>query len=281
MEGASVGSCRLGLTRRACIYLLEARIGAWAKAQSAVAIVNLVAQPEVSFAIHGVKAFDGEAFRPEQDVWIEDGRIRRVGEGLDLPEDLLRVDGRGRTLVPGLIDGHVHTYGSTLNDAVRFGVTTVLDQFTNPGLAAAKRPARDELARGDEADLFSAGMLAAAPGGHGTQYGVPVEPVGRPDDAPAWVRARKTEGSDWIKIVWEDGSTFGMAAAASARGAEQRRGARRRHLDAGRYLRARRPWPHRRRPHRRPRPGERRFGARPVAQHSHRRHLEGRLLRGA
>ena len=113
MEGASVGSCRLGLTRRACIYLLEARIGAWAKAQSAVAIVNLVAQPEVSFAILGVKAFDGEAFRPEQDVWIEDGRIRRVGEGLDLPEDLLRVDGRGRTLVPGLIDGHVHTYGST------------------------------------------------------------------------------------------------------------------------------------------------------------------------
>ena len=45
MEGASVGSCRLGLTRRACIYLLEARIGAWAKAQSAVAIVNLVYLP--------------------------------------------------------------------------------------------------------------------------------------------------------------------------------------------------------------------------------------------
>ena len=99
--------------------------------------------PEVSFAILGVKAFDGEAFRPEQDVRIEDGRIRRVGEGLDLPEDLPRVDGSGRTLVPGLIDGHVHTYGSTLNDAVRFGVTTVLDQFTDPGLAAAKRPARD------------------------------------------------------------------------------------------------------------------------------------------
>ena len=60
-----------------------------------------------------MKVFNGEAFRPEQDVWIEDGRIRRVGEELDLPEDLPRVDGSGRTLTPGLIDGHVHTWGST------------------------------------------------------------------------------------------------------------------------------------------------------------------------
>ena len=168
------------------------------------------APPEISFAIVGVKVFDGEAFRPDQDVWVEDGRIRRVGRELDLPADLARVDGRGRTLVPGLIDGHVHTLGGTLNDAVRFGVTTVLDQFTDPQLAASKRTARETLDRGNEADLFSAGMLATAAGGHGTQYGTPVETLGGPDDAPAWVGARKAEGSDWIKIIHEDGSTFGM-----------------------------------------------------------------------
>ena len=169
------------------------------------------APPEISFAIVGVKVFDGEAFRSEQDVWVEDSRIRSVGQGLDLPADLARVDGRGRTLVPGLIDGHVHTFGGTLNDAVRFGITTVLDQFTDPQLATSKRAARDTLARGDEADLFSAGMLATADGGHGTQYGTPVETVGGPVDALAWVRARKAEGSDWIKIVHEDGSTFDIA----------------------------------------------------------------------
>ena len=168
------------------------------------------APPEVSFAIVGVKVFDGEAFRPDQDVWVKDGRIRRVGRHLDLPADLARVDGRGRTLVPGLIDGHVHTFGGTLNDAVRFGVTTVLDQFTDPQLAASKRAARETLDRGNEADLFSAGMLATAASGHGTQYGTPVETLGGPDDAPAWVGARKAEGSDWIKIIHEDGSTFGM-----------------------------------------------------------------------
>ena len=168
------------------------------------------ALPETSFAIVRVKVFDGEAFRPEQDVWVEDGRIRGVGRWLGLPPDLPRIDGRGRTLAPGLIDGHVHTFGSTLHDALRFGVTTVLDQFSDPQLVASKRAARTTLARGDEADLFSAGMLATAAGGHGTQYGVPVETVGGPDQASAWVRARKEEGSDWIKIVREDGSTFGM-----------------------------------------------------------------------
>ena len=168
------------------------------------------APPEIDFAIVDVKVFDGEAFRPDRDVWVAGGRIRRVGPGLDLPADLARVDGRGRTLVPGLIDGHVHTFGSTLQDALRFGVTTVLDQFSDPELAASKRAARDTLARAGEADLFSAGMLATAAGGHGTQFGVPVETLSGPDEAPAWVRARKAEGSDWIKIIHEDGGAFGM-----------------------------------------------------------------------
>lgn len=166
--------------------------------------------PEETFAIVDVTAFDGEAFRQGWDVWIEDGRIRHAGARLDLPDDLPRVDGRGHTLIPGLVDGHVHSFLSTLGDALRFGVTTVLDQSTDPAFAAAMRPAREEVARGAQADLFSAGMTATAPEGHGTQYGIPVETLTRPDEAAEWVRARKAEGSDWIKIIYEDGSAFDM-----------------------------------------------------------------------
>lgn len=165
--------------------------------------------PEESFAIVDVTLFDGEAFRRNEDVWVEDGRVRRVGAKLRLPDDLPRVDGRGHTLLPGLIDGHVHTFGGTLGDALRFGVTSVLDQFTDPGLLARARTARDEIARTAEADLFSAGMLATAPGGHGTQFGLTVEPLTEPASAAAWVRDRKEEGSDWIKIVSEDGGAYG------------------------------------------------------------------------
>ncbi len=164
--------------------------------------------PEESFAIVDVTLFDGVAFERHQDVWVEDGRVRRVGAKLRLPDDLARVDGRGHTLLPGFIDGHVHTFGGTLGDALRFGVTSVLDQFTDSGLLAGARTARDDIARTAEADLFSAGMLATAPGGHGTQFGLRVEPLTGPTGAAAWVRARKEEGSDWIKIVSEDGSAY-------------------------------------------------------------------------
>ena len=167
--------------------------------------------PETDFAVVDVTVFDGEEFRPHRDVWVEEGRIRAVGQRLALPDDLPRVDGRGHTLLPGLIDAHSHTYGTALSDALRFGVTTVLDQFTDPTLARGKRRARETLGRGTEADLFSAGNLATAPGGHGTQFGVPVATLTSAAEAPAFVAARKEEGADWIKIIWEDGSTFGTS----------------------------------------------------------------------
>lgn len=165
--------------------------------------------PEGRFAIVDVTLFDGESFGRNQDVWIEDGRVRAHGPRLRLPDDLPRVDGRGHTLLPGLIDGHVHTFGGTLGDALRFGVTSVLDQFSDPTLLPGAKSARDDIARTAEADLFSAGMLATAPGGHGTQFGLAVEPLTEAAGAAAWVRTRKEEGSDWIKIVSEDGTAYG------------------------------------------------------------------------
>ena len=142
-------------------------IGAWARGRSAIAVVNLVflpmamlsglwpgGVPEETFALVDVAAFDGEAFRQGWDVWVEDGRIRHAGQRLDLPDDVPRLDGRGHTLIPGLIDGHVHSFPSTLGDALRFGVTTVLDQSTDPAFAQTMRPAREEVGRGTGADLF-------------------------------------------------------------------------------------------------------------------------------
>ena len=67
--------------------------------------------PETDFAVVDVTVFDGDEFRPHRDVWVEEGRIRAVGQRLALPERLPRVDGRGYTLLPGLIDAHSHTYG--------------------------------------------------------------------------------------------------------------------------------------------------------------------------
>ncbi|MXW82352.1 MAG: hypothetical protein F4X05_07145 [Rhodothermaceae bacterium] len=98
--------------------------------------------PQGSFAVVDVTVFDGEVFREWWVVWIENGQVRQVGHGLDLPDNFPRRDGHDHTQIPGLIDAHVHTIGTTLSDALRFGVTAVLDQFTDPILVATKQSAR-------------------------------------------------------------------------------------------------------------------------------------------
>lgn len=132
--------------------------------------------------------------------------------GLDVavPDGVAVVDGAGGTLLPGLIDAHTHVFGDALARALVFGVTAELDMFSSPGLGRAMR--REQASPGGapgRADLFSAGILATAPGGHGTEYGLPVPTLTRPEEAEAWVDARIDEGSDYIKIVSEDGAAYG------------------------------------------------------------------------
>src|SRR6202043_2721257 len=44
---------------------------------------------------------------------------------------------------------------------------------------------------------------------HGTEYGISVPTLSSPGEAQAWVDARIAEGSDYIKIVYDDASTYG------------------------------------------------------------------------
>ncbi len=181
-------------------------------------------------AITGVRLFDGEEVIERATLLLADGRVQDAGAGLPVPAGATVIDGRGKTALPGLIDAHAHVFGQAREDALRFGVTTLLDMFRPPMDSAQVRAERASLAPTERADLFSAGYLATAPGGHGTQYGFPV-PTPTTADADAWVAARLAEGSDYIKIVIEDGSSWGgelptlapdtvraLVAAADARG---------------------------------------------------------------
>lgn len=115
-----------------------------------------------------------------------------------------RRHGRGRTLLPGLIDAHAHVQTENgLRNALRFGVTTELDMMTDVAFLQAHRTQRDRWTRTDLADLFSAGTPATSPGGMGTQFGIPVPPLSNPSQASTFVRARLAEGSSYIKIMHE------------------------------------------------------------------------------
>lgn len=162
-----------------------------------------------ALALTGVRLFDGRDVIEDASVVWSDGVVVAAGADVDVPADAERIDGRGMTALPGLIDSHVHSFGGAQADALRFGVTTMLDMFRAPTDFEAQHAARDSTAPTDRADLFSAGFLATAEGGHGTQYGIDVPITDGPDGAPAWVDARLAEGSDWIKIVVEGGRVWG------------------------------------------------------------------------
>jgi imidazolonepropionase-like amidohydrolase len=152
------------------------------------------------FVITGVRLFDGQQTRSSQNVVVTDGLIRAVVDNPREWRDLRAIDGSGATLLPGFIDAHAHTFEvAGLQQALRFGVTTVLDMATGQALEPELR--RAAASRMDVADFRSAGILATAPGGHGTEYGFDIPTVAGPADAAAFVRARKAAGADYLKIV--------------------------------------------------------------------------------
>ena len=163
---------------------------------------------EGAYAIENVLLFDGDRFQEGVTVTVADGRIETVSsEGWRPADGVIVIDGAGKTLLPGLIDAHVHAFSAdSLKDALRFGVTSTLDMFTAEAFFQSQKPLREPLVRTDAADLFSAGTLATSPGGHGTQFGLPIDTLDGPEDAEAFVRDRVAAGADYIKIVYEPGS---------------------------------------------------------------------------
>lgn len=160
--------------------------------------------------IRNARVFDGVRVLESSDVLVHDGKIARVAKGIEAPQGAEVIDATGKTLLPGLIDAHTHAYGDALEQALIFGVTTELDQFTDARMAAALRGQQKAGNVATRADLFSAGTLVTAPHGHGTEYGMAIPTITAPAEAQSFVDARIAEGSDWIKIVYDDGKTYGM-----------------------------------------------------------------------
>lgn len=164
-------------------------------------------QPAV--AIRNVRLFDGTRVVPNATVVFRDGIIIAAGKKAVVPEDAQVIDGTGKTLLPGLVDAHTHVYGPALERALRFGVTTELDMFTAVGTLKQQKAEQASGNVAARADIFSAGTLVTVAGGHGTEY-FPIPTFTPGGDAQAFIDARIAEGSDYIKLVYEDGKPFGL-----------------------------------------------------------------------
>ena len=179
--------------------------------------------------IVNARIFDGDTVLDASTVILDGPTI--AGVGGPVPAGATVIDAAGAMLIPGLIDAHVHTTVESLRDALRFGVTTELEMM---GHWSAQE--RAEIAQSDDmADIRSAGMGISAPGGHPSELmggpppnndddaaghgGRPGEPHGAahefvmpsastPAEAVAFVDQLVATGSDYIKVMIEDGSVL-------------------------------------------------------------------------
>lgn len=120
-----------------------------------------------STLIANVCIFDGVSISSEcGHVLLDGGRIKEASDQpLSTPPSCTIIDGSGCTLIPGLIDAHVHVYQDApfLETAVQYGVTTVLDMHNELEWFKEMKAIADK--RNDVADVQSAGLAATVKDG--------------------------------------------------------------------------------------------------------------------
>jgi imidazolonepropionase-like amidohydrolase len=175
-------------------------------------------------AITNVYVFDGTQ-RDDRLVTVTaaDGVIRAVGATMGEHEPGVEVvDGQGGTLLPGLIDAHIHLGGEeSLCELTDYGVTTGLDMGTWPPEAVAALRNVPQLT-----DIRSPSTSACGPdGAHAKMPGFPPERIIRSvDEARRFVDARIAEGVDYIKVITEAPGEIDRESLSALVGAAQENG---------------------------------------------------------
>ena len=144
-----------------------------------------LAQSQRPTAFIGARLIDGRGGPPIENasVIVRDGIIRAVGTANDveIPDDARVFGLAGKTLMPGLIDAHVHialSGGSAVDDRefkavaatnnlrshLKFGVTTVFDLGGNPFIEGLKEALAAERMVGPR--LFGVKSAITSPGSH-------------------------------------------------------------------------------------------------------------------
>ncbi len=77
------------------------------------ALADATEKPQLTL-ITNVNIFDGknDTLAMDKDVLVEGNLIKTIGKGLKANNNATVIDGGGRTLMPGLIDGHAHVVPS-------------------------------------------------------------------------------------------------------------------------------------------------------------------------
>ena len=197
-----------------------------------------------SVLIRNTRIFVGDgAVKENASVLVHDGKIVDIFDGPGPDSSSLRADvveGSGKTLMPGLIDVHVHlaSPGGMSSDSADYDVEKSMERdaaaLLYSGVVAARSTGdgidsslklRALIAGGSKvgAQPFICGPMFTAEGGHGTEYTQYVPKMMQDqlkaqlvripktaDEARQQVDELKTRGVDGIKAILESGFGQGM-----------------------------------------------------------------------
>jgi imidazolonepropionase-like amidohydrolase len=154
---------------------------------------------------------------PNGAVVIQNGRITAAGPRtqVEIPANTNIIDVKGRTILPGFINAHVHAAYSAwiLKAWAKGGVTTVRDLGAFRPYTRAKFLTRDTLNANPKcARLFAVGSFINAEGGYPIAYwGGHAVTVTSPEEARQAVNKLIDDGADVIKTAMESGYAFGQS----------------------------------------------------------------------
>ena len=149
---------------------------------------------------------DRERVLQNQTVIVKDGTIAQIGDAakLKVPKDAVTVDGKGKYLMPGLVDMHTHLLSDSdefpdsiapdeLRVMVANGVTTVRFMIGTPELLKLRT-------RSANGEIEAPTIFVASPHLTGREQGNDFV-VNTPEEAREAVRKSKAAGYDFIKIT--------------------------------------------------------------------------------
>ncbi|MGC1381425.1 MAG: amidohydrolase family protein [Candidatus Baltobacteraceae bacterium] len=151
-----------------------------------------------AIAITNVGLFDSEAGTtvPNATVLLSGERVAAVGGAeLTLPSDARRIDGSGKTLLPGLWNMHMHLFAEFGPRLLAEGVTTIRDPGNNPEYIAKTK------AQFESGELVGPRVIIAGLMDGTGKYTAPIGTTTSTDaEAIAQVRDWKKIGAVQIKI---------------------------------------------------------------------------------
>jgi len=152
--------------------------------------------PTAAFIDVSVLTMDQPGLLEHQTVIATDGRVVAIGpvRSMLVPGGALRISGRGRTLMPGLIDAHVHLKTADVPAYLASGILTVRNMWGHPGITRLQAEISGSRLVGPTIYSLSPGLDASPPSWPYTQF---VDDAAQADSV---VAAQQAAGWTTIKV---------------------------------------------------------------------------------